>query len=584
MKPQTSSHNTTSPPGLSPVMSQVHVDDMNITFILSNRGAVINVDHVIDNDEAMILAMGYKQELKRELSLWSIFAVSFSVLGLLPSIAACFSYQQLVIGITPVPWIVAIVFITSVALSMAEISSAFPCSAGTPYAVSQLAPPKWKAYLTWFTCWANWLCQITASPSVSYSCASMMLALYSFNSESYTPTNGHVYGLTTGIQVVSGVLSCLPTKWVARVSSTGTICNIVFLVIVFVMILGGNKRQELNPSEAMPKFNGNSKAWSLTNQAEWPQGISFLMSFLSAIYSLSGYDSPFHLSEECSNAATAVPRAIVMTSTIGGAVGFLFMIAISYTIVSLQEISDDPQGLGQPFVTYLTQILEHKLVLAATAFTIVSSFFMAQSCLLASSRVTYAYSRDGLFPLSRIWKRVSPWTQTPIWAVVMNVVIGELILLLIFAGDVAIGAIFSVGGIAGFVSFTMPTLLKITYARNSFRPGPWNLGKFSQPVGWVSVAFVSLMVPILCFPYVVGEDLNAQEMNWTVLVFFGPLLLATIWFAIDARKWYIGPRSNIDEKDITYEDDMLTDDSKGHRTPVYESQEVHTPTGEKGYK
>ena len=32
------------------------------------------------------------------------------------------------------------IFITSVAYSMAEIASAFPCSAGTPYAVSQLAP------------------------------------------------------------------------------------------------------------------------------------------------------------------------------------------------------------------------------------------------------------------------------------------------------------------------------------------------------------------------------------------------------------------------------------------------------------
>lgn len=55
------------------------------------------------------------------------------------------------------------IFITSVAYSMAEIASAFPCSAGTPYAVSQLAPKKYASFLTWFTCWTNWSCQITAA-------------------------------------------------------------------------------------------------------------------------------------------------------------------------------------------------------------------------------------------------------------------------------------------------------------------------------------------------------------------------------------------------------------------------------------
>ena len=143
----------------------------------------------------------------------------------------------------------------------------------------------------------------------------------------------------------------------------------------------------------------------LDNQAEWPTGLSFLISFMGVIWAMSGYDSPFHLAEECSNAAVAAPRAIVLTSTVGGLIGFMFMIAIAYTLVDLDQISADPEGLGQPFVTYLTQIMDKNLVIGATALTIISSFFMAQNCLLASSRVTYAYARDGLFPLSGIWKK-----------------------------------------------------------------------------------------------------------------------------------------------------------------------------------
>lgn len=131
---------------ITSVTSKVHIDDLNIKSTFSGHGITINVDHEVDDDEAKVLAMGYKQELKREFSLWSLFGMSFSLLGLLPSVAATFNYQQLVIGMSPLPWIIAIIFITSVALSLAEISSAFPCSAGAPYATSQLAPVKYKLF------------------------------------------------------------------------------------------------------------------------------------------------------------------------------------------------------------------------------------------------------------------------------------------------------------------------------------------------------------------------------------------------------------------------------------------------------
>lgn len=564
MKSPVRSGTQTPASGLRPILSKVHVDDLGVTSILSHKNITINVDHIVDDDEAKILALGYKQEFKREFSLWSVFAVSFSVLGLLPSIAACFDYQQLVVGMSPIPWLIAVVFVTSVALSLAEVASAFPTASGTPYAVSQLAPPKYQSYLTWITCWSNWMCQITASPSVNWSGACMMLALRSFNDPSYTPTNAQIYGLTTGIQIVHGIISSLPTGWLASFNSAGTICNILFLFIVFIMILAGNTRTEINDIEGLLKFNSNAIAWSLDNQTDWPMGVSMLMSFLGVIWSMSGYDSPFHLSEECSNAAVAAPRAIVLTSSVGGLIGFVFMVAIAYTVVDINLIAEDPQGLGQPFVTYLTQIMSHKLVLAASALTIISSFFMGCSCMLAASRVTFAYSRDGMFPFSNIWKKVLPMTQTPVNAVWINLFLGQLFLLLMFAGDVAIGAIFSVGGIAGFVSFTIPTLLKITYSRKTFQPGPWNLGRWSTPIGFVSCAFVALMIPILCFPYTKGSDLNPEGMNWTVVVFFGTLLVVSIWFVVDARKWYVGPRSNLDESDVAYSEDSEIDAFDGN--------------------
>jgi hypothetical protein len=56
---------------------------------------------------------------------------------------------------------------------------------------------------------------------------------------------------------------------------------------------------------------------------------------------------------------------------------------------------------------------------------------------------------------------------------------------------------------------------------DKFRPGPWNLGKWSNPVGAVAVGWLLLIIPALCFPAVKGGDLNALTMNYTCLIYGG---------------------------------------------------------------
>lgn len=537
-------------PDLHPITSQVRVDDLHLQSVMSDHLVVLELDHIVTSDEAVILALGYKQEFRREFSLLSIFAVSFSVLGLLPSVAATFDFQQLVAGASPVPWILGMIGVTSVAYSMAEIASAFPTSAGTPYAVSQLAPKRWAPFLTWICAFSNWMCQITAAPSVNFSGAWLMYSLGSYTT-GFVPNNGQVYGLATGIMVSHAIVSSLPTRYLAHFNTLGTAINMVFLAIVFVIIFAANDRVTMYHGE-IPKFNTNSQAWGLDNQTDFPTGVAVLVSFMGVIWAMSGYDSPFHLSEECANASVAAPRAICLTATVGGTIGFLFMLAVAYTVVLLELVVEDPLQLGQPFVSYLAQIMPKKFVLVCTSLTVVSSWFMGCSCMLAASRVTFSYSRDRMFPFSSLWAKVNSTTQTPVNAVWVNMAVGQALLLLMFAGDTAIDAIFSVGAILSFVSFTMPTLLKITYANKTFRPGPWNLGRWSRPIGFLSVAFVAVMVPFLCFPTSKGANLDANNMNWTVVVYFGPLLIVTVWFVLDAHKWYIGPRPNVDEY-ITHE-------------------------------
>lgn len=372
---------------------------------------------------------------------------------------------------------------------------------------------------------------------MDYALAAMILAAASIGNPDYVPTNWQVYLLTTLILIIHAVLSSMPTKWIAKFNSYGSTFNFLALIAVIIAIPAGTKND--------PKFTSSKEVWAtITNLTAFPDGVAVLMTFVAVIWTMSGYDSPFHLSEECSNANIASPRAIVLTSAVGGLMGWFLQLVVAYTVIDIEAVLDS--NLGQPWASYLLQVMPRKTAMGILALTIICGFSMGQGCMIAASRVTYAYARDDCFPFSSVWKEVHPTTQTPVNAVVANAVLGILMCLLVLAGDVAIGALFSIGAIAQFVAFAIPITIRVFFVGNRFRRGPWHLGRYSRLIGGAGVLFVFLMVPILCLPSETERGLTPDLMNWTCLVYGAPMLAAIVWWVVDARKWFNGPKINIE--------------------------------------
>ena len=208
---------------------------------------------------------------------------------------------------------------------------------------------------------------------------------------------------------------------------------------------------------------------------------------------------------------------------------------------------------GQPFAALCVQVLGPKAGLAMFSLNVIAQFFVGQGVTITASRVCFAFARDGAIPGSRFWSRVSKKTMTPVWAIWGVLTVGALLGLLMFASPVAIGAVFSIGAIGQYTAFTMPVAIKLfcDHRVKRFRPGPWNLGKFSTPLGAAAVAWWALIVPALCFPAVRGSDLTPLTMNWTVLIYGGSMTLAMLYWFLSARKWFKGPRVNVEHTNIT---------------------------------
>lgn len=68
------------------------VADQPVTSVLPGGDIPYSSTHDFSADEAVLAALGYKSEFKREFSLFTTFCVSFAVLGLLPSFASTLYY------------------------------------------------------------------------------------------------------------------------------------------------------------------------------------------------------------------------------------------------------------------------------------------------------------------------------------------------------------------------------------------------------------------------------------------------------------------------------------------------------------
>ena len=235
----------------------------------------------------------------------------------------------------------------------------------------------------------------------------MILAAAAINNPDYTPQNWHIFLLSCLILFLNAIVGSLHTIVLARVNQIGTAINLIALLIFFIVVPVA--------SINTPKFNDPSEVWgTLTNGTEWPTGFAVIMSFLGVIWTMSGYDAPFHVSEECSNANTAAPTAIVMTSGLGGILGWFLVLVIAYTITDVYSVLNS--AVDQPMGSFLLQVLGKKTGLGIFSLVILCCIFEGQGCMIVSSRVIYAYSRDGVLPGSRIWSKIHPWTRTPVYA------------------------------------------------------------------------------------------------------------------------------------------------------------------------
>ena len=495
----------------------------------------------LSSDEEILHRLGYAQELRRRMSGFSNFAVSFTIISILSGCLTLYYFGMEEGGpaIIVWGWPIVGVFTLLVGLSMAEVCSSYPTAGGLYYWAAKLSPehgPVWS----WFTGWFNFLGQVAITAGIDFGAAlfiNFLLSLW-FNFDVSHPW--HTILIYACVLLLHGLLNQFGIRLVALLNDISVWWHILGVLIIVGAVTFGLKAGAHHESMKyvftdLQNLSGFKIGW-------WyilPVGL------LMAQYTFTGYDASAHMTEETHTANRSGPRGIVMSILISLIAGWVLLIGITFAIQKSNYVGEATAVVApaQIWVDSIGRFGAELLLLVAIG----AQLFCGMSSVTANSRMIYAFSRDGALPGSNLWHRVNKRTRTPTNAIWLAAA-GALILGLPYLWNTAAyAAVTSIATIGLYIAYVTPTFLRLRQGER-FQRGPWHLGRRSYVIGWTAVVWVVFIAILFMLPQF--GPIGWKTFNYAPVAVAVVIGFAGIYWLASARKWFTGPRVQGTEEEL----------------------------------
>ena len=481
-----------------------------------------------DDDSDRLHQLGYAQELKRTMSQFSNFAVSFTIISILSGCLTLYGFGMATGGPAAMIWgwpLVGI-FVVLVGLGMAEVCSSYPTAGGLYYWAAKLAPSGGPAW-SWFTGWFNLIGQIAVTAGIDFGAALFLNAFLDLQ-WGFAATPGHTILLLAIILFAHGALNTFGVRFVAVLNNISVWWHLIGVAVI-VGILIFVPAQHQDASFVFGHF---------VNQTGWGSPVYvFALGLLVAQYTLTGYDASAHMTEETMNAAKAGPRGIVTSILVSLVAGWILLIGLTFAIQDYDGALASGTGVppAQIFIDATGATTGKFLLLICIG----AQLFCGMASVTANSRMIYAFARDGAIPGSKFWHNINKRTQTPTNAVWLATGGAFLLALPYLWSKTAYAAVTSIAVVGLYVAYVIPVFLRVRKG-DAFEAGPWNLGKWGKPIGIIATAWVVFIFVLFMLPQ--ASPVNVDSFNYTPIAVLVVLGFAGIWWLVSARKWFTGPK------------------------------------------
>ncbi|WP_394685682.1 APC family permease [uncultured Microbacterium sp.] len=318
-------------------------------------------------------------------------------------------------GHVPTAYLVTLVAMLFTAFSYAALVNAFP-RAGSAYTYARRAFGGTVGFLTGWSLMIDYL----LLPLINY----VLMGIY---------LNAQLPGIPPWVFALAGVLliTGLNIVGITVVRNANLVLVGLQLVFAAVFVVCAVLHVAQNPGVSLlqPLYDAG-----LTFPGLLAGAAMLALSFL-------GFDAISTLSEEARDAERTVPRAIILTTVIGGLIFTVIAYVSTLVIPDVADIENPDAAANQIMEVAAGRWLEVFFLVAYIAGCIAAALASQASV----SRILFAMGRDGVLP--RFFARLSRRYQTPIGAAIF---VGVVSLAALFADLNTVASLISFGALAAF--------------------------------------------------------------------------------------------------------------------------------------
>src|SRR3954468_1993737 len=523
--------------------------------------------HELSDDEKHLAKLGYSQDLNRSWSGFSNFAISFSIISILAGCFTSFALGWNNGGPAAIAWgwPILSVFILILGLTMSGLVSAYPPSGGIYWWASKLGGPK----AGFFTGWLNLIGLLAIDASVAYGCASFFDAFLGYFSDSWAKhySLSRVFIEFVIVLALAALVNIFSSHLLAVLNNISVWWHVIGAAVV-VLILWFFLKDGASHASIGDVFGGTVNNTGLFGGHTSGLGFFLYLLPLSGILTqstITGYDASAHLAEETQAASSGAAKGIWRSIFYSGIGGWILLLSFLFAVQDKDGVS---KGGGSVFAIFGQALTPHVagLVVGISA---AGQFFCTVACMTSTSRMFFAFSRDGAMPGAKHFAKLNA-NRVPANAVMASAVIALILtlpaLITVDIGGapvpVAFFAVVSIGVIGLYLAFAIPIYLRWRQGSN-FHLGTWNNGskyKWMNPIAVVEIVIMSIVgiLPTSSVGIWWNDGFAWKYVNYAIIVVPVALILLTIYWHVSVKHWFTGPKQTIDPEVVAAFDDRIS--------------------------
>jgi amino acid transporter len=494
----------------------------------------------MSEDEKVLHGMGYAQELARRMGGFSNFAISFSIICILAGGITAFPVAFSAGGgfSVSIGWVIGGLFALVVAASVGQIASAYPTAGGIYHWSSILGGRGWG----WLSAWFNLVGLIFVVASVNFGVYLLLKDLVLtgvFGMDTSAWTAWHASAFITVFAVTQALFNHFGIKVTTMLTDfSGYLIFVVAVLLTLSMLIWG---AGFDLSRLFTFVNNTGEPGGLVVPEPRTALVAFLIGLLYPLYTITGFDASAHTSEETKNARTAVPKG--MLHSVFWSLLFGFFLASSFILAMPDTTAGAKDGFNSFFSLFNNLPMPAFLKALLAIGIVIANYICALAGMTSTSRMIYAFSRDGGLPASSFWSKIDPTHRTPVNAIWLTAAL---------SAGACYYAPFMFALAAGcalflYISYAMPVAAGMLAEGKTWTEfGPYRLGAWSKPfaivtiIGVVILAYAGIQPPFNPIILPLFPDLVFPLNQLTNPLIFLAVALALGWF-LSENKRFKGP-------------------------------------------